>query len=210
MQGRMRLLATVIVCVGGLTVAASSAGASANVLGVGSPNCAGAWTGVLRFMPALRTAGTATTEEIEIQAVAKPCSFGTPVPTKGTIIGKGVVQGPGANSCAVFTNPPPGNVVVPFSTNFFEHVTWTPAAIVGTSVNFPSVTVRTTALNQPVQFRSPTTPVVAGSSYAPTVTQKLLTVKTLAVILSAAAGDCGNATGVTNLVIRPAGTAGVF
>jgi hypothetical protein len=109
-----------------------------------------------------------------------------------------------------FTKPPPGTVTVPFASNFVEQVTWTPATIVPTTVNFPNVRVRTTPLNQPVQFGPGPTPVGPGSSYAPTVTQKLLTVKTPAVILSAGAGDCENGLGVNNLVLRAAGSAGVF
>lgn len=41
-----------------------------------------------------------------------------------------------------FTKPPPGTVTVPFASNFVEQVTWTPATIVPTTVNFPNVRVR--------------------------------------------------------------------
>ena len=57
-----------------------SAGASPSLVGAGHPVCAGAWVGAIEFIPALKTAGVAPKETIEIKAVAKPCAAGVPVP----------------------------------------------------------------------------------------------------------------------------------
>jgi len=192
--------------------AASAAQVQPNVLGAGHTKCTGAWTGTLHFGPPLINGGTATNEEISITAVAKPCVGGTPTPTLGTIIGKGIIHGVAANSCAhIPLAPPGGNHVAAFlSPGFYEGITWTPAAIASTSINFPTIKVTTTTPVAPVKFTM-TGPTTAGSSYAdPAATETLATTKTYATIKSAGVGDCGSTSGVSSLTLRAAGTTGTF
>jgi hypothetical protein len=148
-------------------------------------------------------------ETIALKATALPCVGGAPVPASGSVVGKWIIHHPGANNCAAFANPP-GNVFVPLFPGSFEHIFWTPPAIALTTVLFPSITVHTTAPNLPVQFRTGPTPVVAGSSYPPAVTQTLFTMKSLAVILGNGVGDCANAGGVPFLFISNVGTTAKF
>ena len=212
MRGRVTLLLAVTACLGGLVVSASTAGANANIVGFGATTCTPGWSGKLMFLPNLHSgaAGNAPVETIALKATALPCVGGAPLPASGSVVGKWIIHHVGANNCAVFANPP-ANVVVPLFLGSFEHIFWTPPAIALTTVLFPSMTVHTTAANQPVQFRTGPTPVLAGTSYpgAP-VTQTLFTVKTLAAILGNGVGDCANGSGVPFLFIRAAGTTGTF
>ena len=208
-------LAVVLVGVVGVVVAPSAASAAQvhpNVLGTGHTKCTGAWTGILRFGPPLINGGTATNEEISITAVAKPCVGGTPTPTLGKIVGKGIIHGAAANSCAHIPLAPPGgtHVATFLAPGFYEGIAWTPAAIASTSINFPTIRVTTTTPAAPVKFTM-TGPTTAGSSYAdPAATETLSTAKTYAMIKSAGAGDCGSTGGVSSLTLRAAGTTGTF
>lgn len=208
-------LAFALVGVAGVVAAptvASAAQVHPNVLGTGHTTCTGAWTGTLQFNPPLKNGGTATNEEISIMAVAKPCTGGTPTPTLGKIIGKGIIHGAAANSCAHIPLAPPGGTHVNtfLAPGFYEGISWTPATITSTSINFPTVRVVTTTPTAPVKFKA-TGPTTAGSSYAdPAATETLSTTKTYAVIKSAGAGDCGSTSGVSSLTLRAAGTGGTF
>lgn len=211
------LVPLVVALVGVASVVAAPSVASAaevhpNVLGAGHTTCAGAWTGTLHFAPPLINGGTATNEEVSITAVAKPCTGGAPVPTLGKIIGKGIIHGLAANSCAHIPLAPPGGTHVNafLSPGFYEGITWTPATITSTSINFPTVSVITTTPGAPVKFKA-TGPTSAGSSYPDAAaTETLSTTKVYAVIKSAGAGDCGSTGGVSSLTLRAAGTTGTF
>jgi len=208
-------LAVALVGVASVVAAPSVASATQvrpNVLGTGHTTCAGAWTGTLHFAPPLINGGTANSEEVSITAVARPCIGGTPTPTLGKIIGKGIIHGTAANSCAHIPLAPPGGTHVNtfLAPGFYEGITWTPATITSTSINFPTVKVITTTPAAPVKFAA-TGPTAAGSSYAdPTATETLSTTKTYAVIKSAGVGDCGSTGGVSSLTLRAAGTTGTF
>ena len=208
-------LAVLMVGVGSVVAVPSTASAALvhpNVVGAGHTKCTGAWTGILRFGPPLINGGTATNEEVSITAVAKPCVGGTPTPTLGKIVGKGIIHGAAANSCAHIPLAPPGgtHVATFLSPGFYEGITWTPATIASTSINFPSFKVITATPAAPIKFTA-TGPTTAGSSYPDaTATQTLSTQKPYAVIKSAGAGDCGSTSGVSSLTLRAAGTTGTF
>lgn len=207
-------LAVVLVGVVGVVVApsaASAAQANPNVVGAGHTTCTGAWTGTLRFSPPLINGGVATSVEVSITAVAKPCSGGAPTPSYGKIIGKGIFHGAAANSCAHIPLAPPGGThTATFVPYFYEGISWVPAAITSTAIHFPSFQVITTTPAAPVKFKA-TGSTTAGSSYPdPSVTQTLSTTKTYATIKSAGVGDCGSTSGVSSLTLRAAGTTGTF
>jgi hypothetical protein len=186
-------------------------GASAqtdNIVGLGNPVCTGAWTGKISFAPALKNGGVATTEKVKINAKAKPCAGGAPVPIKGTLTGNQVISTPGANNCALLLPAPPSTVNVPIP--FLETIKWDPGNIHFTKVAFPTESVTSTVPGATVTF-SATGPTVAGSSYvSAAATQSINTVKTYAVITGGTLGNCGNASGLANLMISGVGTTGTY
>jgi hypothetical protein len=192
-----------------LAIPVGGAGAETdNIVGVGNPVCAGTWTGKITFAPPLKNGGVAPTEKVSIKAKAKPCVGGAPVPVKGALSGTEVINAPGANNCALLLPPPPAAVNVPIP--FLETIKWKPGNIHFTQVAFPTETVTSTVLAAPVTF-SATGPTVAGSSYVSLVaTQSVNSVKTYAVITGGALGNCGNASGLANLMISAVGTTGTF
>lgn len=167
------------------------------VTGTGTPTCTGAWTGKLHFSPALKNGGTATSEEVSIQATAKPCASGTPVPTKGKIVGKGIISGAGANSCLQLSG------TMTFNTpGFFEEIAWTPV-VVDTRMDFPTLTWTTVGTHK-VASGGPVTPT---GSYAPgPANQALTTAQTVTGI----ATTCGTATGLTALNIGTVPSTGTY
>jgi hypothetical protein len=193
----------------------SGAGAIPNPAGTGVTTCAGAWTGAaLGFIPPLKNGGTSTSLEIEIKATIKPCTTvgGGPTPASGNLIGKGIINHVAANSCATVFAGLSGSNTFTFAATarLIEQITWAPSSISPTKVIFPTIKETSPALaTQPVAFSD--SPGTAGGSY-PTAaaTQTLKTVKTDAMILSAAAGDCGSAGGVASLVLRAPGTTGKY
>jgi hypothetical protein len=176
-------------------------GASAQTLpvtGTGTTTCTGAWTGKLHFSPPLKTAGTAHSEEVSIEARAKPCAGGTPPPTKGKIVGKGIISGAGANDCTTtMTFNTPG---------FYEGITWTPV-VVGTRLDFPTLTWAPGAGASTGHLVISGGPVTTAGSYAiTTATQSLTTLLTTAAILA----DCGSAAGVSALSIATPESTGTY
>ena len=206
--------AALLVSIAVLPAAASSAKAQPNVVGVGITTCTGAWTGKLKFSPPLVNGGVATTEDVTLIATAAACAGGVPAPTSGALVGKGVIAMAGANNCANYfvTPAPPGGTdtltAAPGSV-FAGSITWTPAGIHTSSFTFTALTMTTTTLAAAVTITAPTVNVT--SSY-PTAagTFTFNTIKTLGVILSAAAGNCGGLGGLKKLKIAAPGSSGTF
>ncbi len=195
-----------------LPAAASSAQFRPDPVGTGITHCNGGWTGKLEFSPPLIAGGTATTEGVDIIATVATCAGGTPTPTNGTMDGKGVVSGVGANNCAnYFATPvPPGGIdSFFFSPNFGGAIYWTPTSISPSSYQLPTITATTTLATAPVKFKAPAVSVTG--SY-PTATGKFAfkTVKLLGTILGTAPGNCGNTSGLKVLQIAGPGSSGKF
>ncbi len=201
------MMAAAMVLVVAIPVGLASAQTN-NVVGVGITNCAGAWTGKITFAPPLRNGGVAVSETVRIKAKAKPCVGGVPLPAKGALSGSATVNAAGANNCALLLPLPPAAVVIPVP--FLETIKWTPGIIHFSQIAFPSETVTSTVPAATVNF-SGTGPTVAGSSFPMlAATQSINTVKTWAVITGAAPGNCGNASGLSNLMISFVGTTGTY
>jgi hypothetical protein len=181
--------------------------ARSDPVGTGVTTCASHWTGTLTFRPNLINAGASTSEEITIKAEAKTCTGGIPTPTKGLINGKGVILGPGANNCATAFA---GGGTFPFSTpGYVEAIKWDPTSISASTALFPSVTESNTADPPYVNllFNAGT---VTGSYSPYATTQSLTSVKKLAIITGATAGNCGSTGGLHTLAIRGPLSTGSF
>jgi hypothetical protein len=151
-------------------------------------------------------------EEVSITAVVKTCAGGTPAPTKGKFVGKGIINGAGANDCNNFfatPAPPGGTDVQTFSPYFGGAITWTPATITSSSLSLTTMDVITSALTSPVVFKAP---VVTVTSSYPTAAGKFKfkTTAALGTILSSSPGDCGTSTGLSSVTIAGAGSSGKF
>jgi hypothetical protein len=197
---------TVLVIV--LPAAASSAKTSPDGVGVGITHCNGAWTGTMTFAPPLQTGGTATNEEVSMQAIVQSCTGGTPTPTKGKWGAKGIITGAGANDCNNFfaTVPPGGTDTVTFSsTHFAGAIYWTPTSISPSSTTATSFDVVTSATGSPVVFKAPILK-VTGSYPTPTGNFKFKTTALLSTILTA----CTSSTGLGSVTIASPGSRGKF
>jgi hypothetical protein len=209
---RRAILTSAAMIVGLIVVpaAASSAKTSPAVIGAGITHCVGGWSGTLMFNPPLVIGGTSTMEELHLTAVVQTCTGGVPVPTSGKFIGKGIINGAAANDCNNwFVNPPPGTDVKNFSGSFGGAISWTPTNIHSSSLSLHTIDVKTTALTSPVLFKAP---VVHVTGSYPTTTGKFKfdTTQLLSTILSNAAGDCANASGLTQVNIAGPGSNGKF
>jgi hypothetical protein len=190
-----------------LPAAASSAKTSPDVVGVGITHCNSSWTGKVTFGPALQTGGTATSEEVSIQAVLHACAGGTPSPTKGKLGAKGIISGAGANDCNNFfvqPAPPGGTDIETFST-FGGAIYWTPTNISPSSISLTTMNVTTSSTASPVVFKAPT--VTVTSSYPTTVGK--FKFKTTA-LLSAILTSCASSTGLSSVTIASPGSIGKF
>ncbi len=195
-----------------LPAAASSAKSSPAIVGVGITHCNGAWTGVMDFGPALLTGGTATTEEVSIDAVVSACAGGTPPPVKGKFVGKGIINEPGANDCNNFfaTPAPPGATHVETFTPYFGgDIRWTPTSISPSSISLTTMRVTTSSTASAVVFKAP---IVTVTSSYPTAAGKFKfkTTALLGTILSSGVGDCGSTSGLSSVSIASAGSTGKF
>jgi hypothetical protein len=183
------------------TALGSPASAITGVTGTGTTTCSAGWNGVMTFNPALKTGGTATSVVVAVKASFTGCTGGTPTPTGGTYIAKGVVSGPGANNCANWFAAP---LAVPPLVTFNQapldgNVSWSPATINSSNASFTAMRIFTGAANRLlVKLSPPGTSLVTGS-YAPTASLALRVVPSQPVALA----DCGTATGLTQLKIVP-------
>jgi hypothetical protein len=134
-------------------LAVTSAGPAAAMVGppgVGTTTCSAGYTGKVTFLPALQTVGTSSTEEVAVTLNFTGCAGGTPVPVSGKYVAKGVVSGPGANTCANWFAPSVGTTPG-WSTNTFNQapligaITWSPASISPSKVKFLTIRIRTGA-----------------------------------------------------------------
>jgi hypothetical protein len=210
---RRAILTSAALIVGLIVVpaAASSAKSSPALVGTGITHCVGGWSGTLMFNPPLVTGGTSTMEELHLTAVVQPCTGGVPVPTSGNFIGKGIINGTAANDCNNWfaTPAPPGGTDVKNFPDFGGAISWTPTSISGSSLSLHAIDVKTTALTSPVLFKAPVVHVT--HSYPTTVGKfKFDTTQLLSTILSNAAGDCGNASGLSSVNIAGPGSNGKF
>lgn len=195
-----------------LPAAASSANNSPAVVGTGITHCVGGWTGVVTFGLALLTGGTASTEEVSLTAIVRPCAGGTPTPTKGKFVGKGIINAAGANDCNNFfaTPAPPGGTDVETFTPFFGGaISWSPPSISSSLLSLTAMDVITSSLASPVQFKAPV--VTVTNSYATAAGKfKFKTTQLLGTILSNSVGDCGSTSGLSQVTIAAAGSNGKF
>jgi len=207
---RRAILASAAMMVGLIVVpaAASSAKTSPAIVGAGITHCVGAWTGTVTFAPALFTGGTSTQEEMSLTAVVKPCTGGTPTPTKGKFVGKGIINGAGANDCNnwfVTPAPPGGTAVRTFTPYFGGAITWAPASIASSSLSAPTYDVVTTSTASPVLFKA--LGVSVTNSY-PTAAGKFKFKTTQ--LLSAILTSCGSTSGLSSVTIAGPGSNGKF
>ncbi len=207
---RHRTTKLLLCAAGAATLAATAMGAPAAasagppVTGTGTPLCNAGYTGTMSFLPALITGGTATSEEIEVKMQFAGCSGGTPVPTAGSYIAKGIVTGAGANDCTHFFAPPltpPPLVTFNPSAHLDGVVTWSPTGIAPSNVSFATMRIYTNGGGF-LRVRLPAGAVTG--SYAPTASLVLRVVPKLPAVNS----SCS--TGLGSLKIVPAYPAGAI
>lgn len=191
---------------------ASSANFRLNPVAIGITHCNGAWSGKLQFTPALVTGGTAAQVEVSVTAVVAACTGGSPPPTSGKLIGKGVITGAGANNCANYfatPAPPGGTDPMTFSTPLQGDIVWTPTGIAPSTISVAAMSVTTTTNAAAVTFKAP---VVTVTGSYPTTSGKFRfnTVKALSTILGTTTGNCGNTSGLSKLVIAGGGSSSKF
>lgn len=175
-------------------------------VGFGTPTCSA--VGKLSFHPALKTGGTATSEEVSITGKLTACSPALPTPLAGKLDGKGIIHGAGANNCALYF---PTGIMTFTSAGFFVETKWKPAAIHITEVDFPTLTITNPGgAAGPEIFTAGPTPIVAGTSYAPAETLTLSTFKSQGTITGLGAGNCGGAGGLKTAAFVPPGSTGTF
>ncbi len=197
----------VLIAVAVFTGPMGVAGASPAIVGTGHPTCAGAWLGAIEFSPALKTAGTAPKETIEIKAVAKPCASGVPVPTSGTVTALKSFVATNANRCSNVLPAATATTktdAIPLTVK----VGWTPTSIAATTIALPNLKVTSTLAASPLTFHS--IGPAAGSYVNPVASLSIKSVKSFTTIWGIAAGNCGSASGLSILTIRAAGTTGTF
>ena len=140
-----------IVSAGALAfTSAGPAAALSPPVGTGTTTCSAGYTGTVTFLPALKTGGTATSEEAEVSLGFSGCAGGTPVPVKGKYIAKGIVSGAGANNCSNWFAPSvgtsPGIATRTFNqAPLLGEVTWSPTSISLSKVRFNTMRIRTGA-----------------------------------------------------------------
>ena len=212
--GRSAIITAAAAIASAGALAFASAGPAAaldNVTGTGTTTCSAGYAGTFTFSPALKTGGTSTTEEVEVDLNFTGCSGGTPVPVSGHYVAKGIVSGAGANNCANWFAPAvgatPGIAVGNFNLAPLDgDVAWSPTSINQSNVRFSNMRIRTgTGATNYLTFKLPNagTGVVAGS-YAPT-SQLVLRV-TPAQTYAALSAAC--TTGVPAVKIVPTSPAG--
>jgi hypothetical protein len=212
--GRSAIITAAAAIASAGALAFASAGPAAaldNVTGTGTTTCSAGYAGTFTFSPALKTGGTSTTEEVEVDLNFTGCSGGTPVPVSGHYVAKGIVSGAGANNCANWFAPAvgttPGVAVRNFNLAPLDgDVAWSPTTINQSNVRFSSMRIRTRpGTTNYLTFKLPNTGagVVAGS-YAPT-SQLVLRV-TPAQTYAALSAAC--TTGVPAVKIVPTSPAG--
>jgi hypothetical protein len=212
--GRSAIITAAAAIASAGALAFASAGPAAaldNVTGTGTTTCSAGYAGTFTFSPALKTGGTSTTEEVEVDLNFTGCSGGTPVPVSGHYVAKGIVSGAGANNCANWFAPAvgatPGIAVRTFNLAPLDgDVAWSPTTINQSNVRFSSMRIRTRpGTTNYLTFKLPNTGagVVAGS-YAPT-SQLVLRV-TPAQTYAALSAAC--TTGVPAVKIVPTSPAG--
>ena len=181
-------------------------------IGTGTTTCSAGYAGQFTFSPALKAAGTSTSEEVVVELSFDGCSGGAPVPASGHYVAKGIVSGAGANNCANWFAPAvgitPGIAVRTFNSAPLDgDVSWTPTTISQSNVRFGNMRIRTgTGATNYLTFKLPIPPgtgVVTGS-YAPT-SQLVLRV-TPAQTYAALSTAC--TTGVPAVKIVPSSPAG--
>jgi hypothetical protein len=186
---------------------AGPAAAISQVTGTGSPTCNAGWTGSITFSPALKTVGTATSVEMGIKVTFTGCTGGTPVPTSGSYVAKGITaQAAGANACANWfaapTSSPPFEVIHFSSANVDGDVSWLPSGTINQSnVGFTTMRIRTGSGNR-LAIRLPNPPgtgTVTGS-YAPTASLALR----IGQLFPAVTTACNSTSGLSSLKIVPA------
>ena len=149
--GRSAIVATAAAIASAGALAFASAGPAAaldNVTGTGTTTCSAGYAGTFTFSPALKTGGTSTKEEVEVELSFTGCSGGTPVPVSGHYGAKGIVSGAGANNCANWFAPAvgttPGIAVRNFNLAPLDgDVAWSPTNINQSNVRFSSMRIRT-------------------------------------------------------------------
>jgi hypothetical protein len=175
--GRSAIITAIAASASAGALALMSGGPAAavdNVTGTGTPTCSAGYAGRFTFSPALVAGGTATNELVQVQLNFSGCAGGTPIPASGRYIAKGVVAGAGANDCAnwfVAATSSPGIATRAFSAPGLRGpVTWSPATINGSNVQFSNMKIKTgTGIAHNLTFYLPNTGsgVVTGS-YAAT------------------------------------------
>lgn len=178
--GRSAIITAIAAIASAGALAFGSVGPAAAVgrvtgIGTGTTTCSASYAGRFTFSPALKTGGTSTKEEVEVQLAFSGCSGGLPVPVSGLYGAKGIVSGAGANNCANWFAPAvgitPGIAVRTFNSAPLDgDVSWSPSSISQSNVRFSSMRIRTgTGATNYLTFKLPNagTGVVTGS-YAPT------------------------------------------
>jgi hypothetical protein len=186
------------------TAMTTPAAAGVGPLGTGSPLCNGNYNGTMTFLPSLVNGGTATSEEVELKMKFTGCTGGTPTPTLGTYIAKGIVTGTAVNACSNWfvapTSPPTTSPLVSFTATapLYGPVTWSPASITGSHARFTKMRINTGSAGF-LAIRLPGTWGTVGGSYAGPANVTLRTAQNYAAVNSA----CG-AGGLSSLTIVPA------
>lgn len=195
-----------------LPATASTAQVRPNVTGTGITHCNVGWTRGLKFAPPLITGGVAPTETVTLTTTMPACAGGVPAPTSGVLLGKGVINVAGANNCASYFAAAGGTDILNFGpgAGFAGKITWTPVVIVPSTFSLATISATTTLPAAPVTFKAVGV-AVSGSYATPTAGKfKFDTVKTLATILGATAGNCGGVGGLSKLKIAGPGSKGKF
>lgn len=204
---RCRTTKLLLCAAGAATLAATAMGSPAAASmappGVGSPLCNAGYTGTMDFHPALANGGTATNEEVELTMQFTGCSGGSPVPTAGRYVAKGIVTGAGANACANWFVAPLGTPpVVNFnpSAHLDGVVTWSPTSINASNVSFSKLRIYTGGGGH-LSIRLPTAASLVTGSYVSTANLTLRTAQNF----TAVSTSC--TTGLPALKIVPANPA---
>ncbi|HEY1920501.1 MAG TPA: hypothetical protein VGH27_33450 [Streptosporangiaceae bacterium] len=188
-----------------LSAHAGLAAAITQVTGTGPVTCTAGWTGSLTFLQPLKTGGTATQEEVVIKAQFSGCTGGTPTPSGGSYVAKGIVAVPGANDCANWfaasTASPPYKVVhFTSSARLDGNVAWSPSGINPSNVKFASMRIKSTAANRlTIKLPNPPASGTVTGSYAPAASLALRIGQTYPLAAAACSGP-----GVSTLAIVPA------
>jgi len=180
---RRRTAKLLLCAAGAATLAVTAMGPAAAGVGppgTGTPLCNAGYTGTMSFLPALVSGGTAHSEEVAVKMQFTGCSGGTPVPTAGVYIAKGIIHGPAANACTSFFAPPlttPPTVHFTPSAHLDGAVTWSPGTISPSNVSFSKMRIWTGAAGH-LLVRLPAAASHVTGSYIHTANLSLRTVQT--------------------------------